>query len=86
MKTTIRKTRSVCPVCLENLPAVLTRRDNGHIRLEKTCPDHGFFEVPVWQGRMDFDKWLLETQELPANCGFSCPQNCGICPEHEIGT
>lgn len=86
MKTTIRETRSVCPVCLKNLPAVLTRQDGGQIRLEKTCPDHGFFEVPVWQGRMDFDKWLLETESLPAGCGLSCPQNCGICPEHEIGT
>ena len=86
MKTTIRKTRSVCPVCLKNLPAVLTRRDNGQIRLEKTCPDHGFFEVPVWQGRMDFDKWLLGTQPLSASCGLTCPENCGICPEHEIGT
>ena len=86
MKTTIRETRSVCPVCLKNLPAVLTRQDGGQIRLEKTCPDHGFFEVPVWQGRMDFDKWLLETESLPADCGLSCPQNCGICPEHEIGT
>ena len=86
MKTTIRETRSVCPVCLKNLPAVLTRQDGGQIRLEKTCPEHGFFEVPVWQGRMDFDKWLLETESLPAGCGLSCPQNCGICPEHEIGT
>ena len=86
MKTTIRETRSVCPVCLKNLPAVLTRRDNGQIWLEKTCPDHGFVEVPVWQGRMDFDRWLLETQPLPEGCGLSCPQNCGICPEHEIGT
>ena len=86
MKTTIRKTRSVCPVCLKNLPAVLARHDTGQIWLEKTCPAHGYFEVPVWQGRMDFDKWLLETQELPENCGLSCPQSCGICPEHEIGT
>ena len=86
MKTTIRKTRSVCPACLKNLPAILTRRDNGQIWLEKTCPDHGFFEVPVWQGRVDFDKWLLETQPLSENCGLSCPQNCGICAEHEIGT
>ena len=86
MNTTIRKTRSVCPVCLKNLSAVLTRRGNGQIWLEKSCPDHGFFEVPVWQGRMDFDKWLLETQELPENCGLNCPENCGICPEHEIGT
>ena len=86
MKTMIRETRSVCPVCLKNLPAVLTRQDSGQIRLEKTCPDHGFFEVPVWQERMDFDKWLLETEPLSENCGLDCPGNCGICKEHEIGT
>ena len=85
MKTMIRETRSVCPVCLKNLPAVLTRQDSGQIRLEKTCPDHGFFEVPVWQERMDFDKWLLETEPLSENCGLDCPGNCGICKEHEIG-
>ena len=86
MKTTIRETRSVCPRCLQNLPAVLTRRDNGQIWLEKTCPAHGYFEVPVWQGKLDFDKWLLETEPLPSDCGLRCPQSCGICPEHEIGT
>lgn len=86
MKTMIRETRSVCPVCLKNLPAVLTRQDSGQIRLEKTCPDHGFFEVPVWQERMDFDTWLLETEPLSENCGLDCPGNCGICKEHEIGT
>ena len=86
MKQTIRETRSVCPVCLKNLPAVLTRRDGGQIRLEKTCPEHGFFEVPVWQGKMDFDKWLLETEPLPESSGLCCPENCGICPEHETGT
>ncbi len=82
----IRRTRSVCPVCLHNLPAVLTRGEGGQIRLEKTCPAHGFFAVPVWQGRMDFDKWLLGTSALPSGCGLGCPESCGICPEHESGT
>ncbi len=86
MKTTVRKTRSVCPVCLKNLPSVLTRRNDGRIWLEKTCPAHGCFEVPVWQGLMDFDRWLLETEPLPPGCGLNCPGDCGICPEHESGT
>ncbi len=82
----IRETRSVCPVCLKNLPALLSRRESGQIFLEKSCPEHGFFQVPVWQGRMDFDQWLLETPPLGKGVGLSCPANCGICAEHESGT
>ena len=82
----LRKTRSVCPVCLKNLPADLVREPDGRILLQKACPEHGAFSVPVWQGKMDFEQWLLETQPLAPDCGLSCPQHCGICPEHEIGT
>ena len=82
----IRKTRSVCPVCLKNLPAELVPEPDGRILLQKTCPEHGAFTVPVWQGKVDFEQWLLETEPLPEGSGLLCPQNCGICPEHEIGT
>ena len=50
MESLIRETRSVCPVCLRNLPAKLTRGEGGAIFLEKRCPAHGLFRVPVWQG------------------------------------
>ena len=82
----IRETRSVCPVCLENIPAVLSRMEDGRIFLEKTCPLHGSFRVPVWQGKMDFEQWLLGTEALPPGSGLHCPGHCGICAEHEIGT
>ena len=86
MPHALRETRSVCPVCLKNLPALLTRGEDGVICLEKTCPEHGFFRVPVWQGKVDFDTWLLGTEPLKAGSALGCPGNCGICPEHEIGT
>ena len=82
----IRETRSVCPVCLKNLPAVLSEKENGQIFLEKTCPQHGFFSVPIWQGKMDFTRWLLGTEALRPESGLSCPGNCGLCDEHESGT
>ena len=47
MSQLLRKTRPVCPICLKNLPAELTRREDGVILLEKTCPEHGDFSVPV---------------------------------------
>lgn len=82
----IRKTRSVCPVCLKNIPASLMREYDGRILLKKSCPVHGSFRVPVWQGKVDFEQWLLETGPLAPGAGLSCPENCGICAEHEIGT
>ncbi len=86
MGTLIRKTRSVCPVCLQNIPAGLFREDGGRIVMRKNCPEHGEFSVPVWHGKADFDTWLLETPPLLENRGLGCPGNCGICPEHEIGS
>ena len=85
MSELIRKTRSLCPLCLKNLPALLRRGEDGVIRLEKTCPEHGSFRVPVWAGRMDFDAWTRGAEPLPEGTGLHCPGNCGICPEHESG-
>ena len=86
MSETIRRTRSVCPVCLKNLPAELIREPDGRILLEKGCPRHGLFRVPVWQGKLDFEHWILGSDPLGDGCGQKCPERCGICPEHEIGT
>lgn len=86
MSGIIREIRSVCPVCLKNIPAILRTEDSGRIVLEKTCPDHGFTSVPVWQGLVDFDRWTKGSEPLSPGCGHHCPENCGICPEHEIGT
>ena len=86
MKQILRQTRSVCPVCLKNLPAQLVRQANGEIFLQKTCGEHGDYSVPVWRGLVDFDLWTKHTDPLNGNAGLSCPDNCGICGEHEIGT
>lgn len=86
MKNGIRATRSVCPVCLKNLPAVLSQGGSGVIYLEKECPEHGAFSVPVWNGTMDFHNWIRHADPLPRGEGENCPAGCGICPEHEIGS
>ena len=86
MAEVIRNTRSVCPVCLKNLPAQLVRQMDNSITLEKTCPEHGTWSVPVWRGAMDFDLWTQYADPLCAEAGINCPENCGICAEHEVGT
>lgn len=86
MKEIIRNTRSLCPVCLENLPAVLVRQPGGQITLDKTCSHHGSWSVPVWRGKVDFDLWTRHAAPLTGEAGTHCPENCGICQEHGIGT
>ena len=86
MREIIRTTRSVCPVCLKNLPAFLVRQSSGEIHLEKECPEHGTWSVPVWRGRVDFDLWTQYTEPLADEQGLCCPESCGICDEHGIGT
>ncbi len=82
----IRKTRSVCPVCLRNLPAQLSRQEDGRVFLQKRCPEHGAFQVLVWQGKLDFEQWSQDAEPLSPGSGLHCPEGCGICREHEVGT
>ena len=86
MGTIIRATRSVCPVCLKNLPALLCREDDGRVFLDKTCPEHGAFRALVWQGKMDFESWLLNEPPMAAGEGLRCPADCGLCGEHQGGS
>lgn len=86
MKKEIRKTRSVCPVCLKNLAAQLVETEDGAVLLEKQCPEHGPFSVPVWRGKVDFHRWVRAAQPLADDAGHHCPHNCGICAEHESGS
>lgn len=86
MGAVIRNTRSVCPVCLENLPARLVREQDGQIIIERACKDHGFFSAPVWRGKLDFGQWTQYSEPLSQDAGAHCPENCGICGEHEAGT
>ena len=86
MEDKIRKTRSLCPVCLRNLPAQMVEREEGQVYLDKECPEHGRFSVPVWRGKMDFSRWVQYAQPLQKDMGLRCPEDCGICAEHEIGS
>ncbi len=82
MEQTLRHTRSLCPVCLKNLPARLTEREDGQVELRKCCPEHGEFSVPVWRGKADFSRWVSRALPLEAGEGERCPRDCGICAAH----
>ncbi len=81
----IRKSRSVCPVCLRPLAAELWE-DGGKVWLRKHCPDHGSFSTIIWHGMTDFRAWRGAEPELAEGEAIACPGNCGICPEHAQGS
>ncbi len=90
----VQKTQSLCPVCFRTLDAYYVKKDND-IYFEKTCPQHGFFSVPAWKHMPHtptWEDWLqrgnssFNTKKnlnfIPIN-GQGCPQNCGLCTEHQ---
>ena len=82
----IRNTRSVCPICLENIPARLNEEPDGRIFMEKHCPSHGDFRALVWRGRLPFSSWTRSAAALGRDEGVLCPAGCGLCEEHLRGS
>lgn len=81
-----RDTASLCPVCLQRLPArrVVT---GEKVEMVKECPEHGEFRALLWQGPPDLAGWNRpKLPSRPPVCfGESergCPFDCGLCPEH----
>ncbi len=92
MPRLLGKTTSLCPVCLNIIPAskILECRK---VYLDKTCPEHGQYRVLIWHDGDHYDEWgkneaadfgLLQTVKAAAQNG--CPYDCGLCPQHEQDT
>lgn len=81
----IRKTYSVCPVCLKRIPAHHVLIDN-EVFLHKDCPQHGFFSSIIWRNYVPMLQWIGNVQEIKDGENENCPTACGLCPEHEQGT
>lgn len=77
----MKKTASVCPVCLKQIPAVRVSRD-GICYLEKDCPEHGHFSTAIWRGSEDIDAWIGVHPETGAEPDLPCPAACGLCEKH----
>ena len=81
-----RKTASVCPVCLKQIPA-LRMYENGEWVMRKSCPEHGPFRTVIWRGSEDINRWTGVRPETGAEEGLSCP-GCGTegrCGKHLQG-
>ncbi|MBI5680523.1 MAG: radical SAM protein [Methanobacterium sp.] len=87
----IKKTKSLCPECLEVIDAeVYENKDK--IMIKKYCKEHGNFDSTYWgsdklyreASESDFKGEGIENPQTSSK--NDCPLNCGICPDHESQT
>lgn len=87
-KSAIRKTKSVCPVCLARIEANIVERE-GKIYIDKSCNVHGSFSLLLshhphyYRGLNDFyfplmDKSLTQHDYI-VHLTNRCELNCPIC-------
>ncbi len=87
----IKNTKSLCPICLKVVDAEVYE-DKGKILIKKTCSDHGEFINTYWSNSEIYNK--AENYDKVGNgienpqtiADTDCPNNCGICDEHESHT
>ncbi|MBP1764073.1 MAG: pqqE 1 [Firmicutes bacterium] len=84
------ETQSVCPECLQRIPAERVLRGN-QVFLRKQCPEHGKYEARIWQGKPDYQEWTNSyPPSPPSTCATEtqqgCPFDCGLCPDHRQQT
>lgn len=83
----IRSTSSVCPVCLEVIPARIIT-EGKEVYMLKECPEHGPYMVYVWPDS-DHYRWAssfrmpLVRPEHPIASLGGCPDDCGLCSAHQ---
>ncbi|SMD11632.1 radical SAM (seleno)protein TrsS [Sporomusa malonica] len=83
-------TQSVCPECLQRIPAQRVARGDD-VFLKKCCPEHGEYQVRIWQGEAAYLNWNSpQIPSSPAVCATEkdrgCPFDCGLCPDHRQQT
>lgn len=84
------QTESVCPHCLERIPAQRVAEED-RVYLEKTCPEHGLTRTQIWDGLPAWKDWERpKTPTQPKVCFTEvkrgCPFDCGLCREHRQHT
>ena len=83
-----KRTRSLCPECLQPIDAELIPEDNNVIMV-KTCSEHGTFRELIatdiaFFEKMDQDQYGTgQGIDNPQTDGQAeCPGNCGLCSQH----
>ena len=88
---TIKETKSLCPECLQVLPATIFEEDNK-VYITKTCPQHGkttelyWSDYDLYQKANEFEEIGTGLENPRTQTKLGCPLDCGICPEHKSHT
>ncbi len=88
--TYLGSTQSLCPECLELLPAKIVERE-GRVYFRKHCREHGPREDFVcsdarWFDRHDYSLPGKVPEKFGVEPTQGCPFDCGLCTEHEQHT
>jgi len=83
----MKRTESVCPICLKKIDAEL-RQEQDKVLIHKKCDEHGVFEIPHWQSakifkyveKFDFFRYYIKDKNPYGN--EKCPFACGLCENH----
>lgn len=86
----IRKTISICPDCLKNIPADVVQ-DNGKVFIIKKCEEHGEFKDIYYSDYKCYSRFMEYDSLVKENINSSesmknCPKSCGICENHKSST
>ena len=87
----IKQTKSLCPECLKVLDAEVYE-DKDKVMIKKECKEHGKFENTYWSSNelyeivKEYGKRGLGLENPQTIVEGECPQNCGLCSEHESHT
>lgn len=83
-----REVESLCPECLNVIAGTLYEQD-GAVLMRKTCVTHGLWRELISSDATFFrlmiqrDMGITRGVSNPVSAeGASCPQGCGICPDH----
>lgn len=92
MREELSKTSSLCPECLQQLPAAVFS-EQGKVWIEKECRQHGYFRELYWGDSEMYKKAQRFSEEgkglLNPNVKegkIKCPESCGLCPMHKTNS
>ncbi|GAB4319448.1 MAG: radical SAM protein [Promethearchaeota archaeon] len=98
MTKIFRKTKSLCPECMQRIPAeVYLDEELGWVMMRKTCPEHGLFKdkISIDPAEYELTHQIAETQLSTSTKPVStseykvlpiekgCPFDCGLCENHK---
>lgn len=85
------RTQSLCPVCLDVIPATIAVRDAA-VLMEKSCARHGPSSVVIANDVATYERLCNAPRKVTPPAAFAgvrdggCPSDCGLCTAHEQHT